>query len=330
LLPTTFLVAFGEWKLLTGFTEGRPELEFFAKFSLSSSDDSQAFTGTTNAQVWWALLLSFPAYLWLRRFTRASVFSLAGAISLALFCLVSLLRMGLLDWLENSPDWFFLRLIPIAIIFFLVASAIEAMRCPGDSRYFYPLAVFFTFVAFSGLALTYYPNGLWLEQLLPFTRGQEEYLFIINAIYYLTLQSLMERTGSPQMRSVSKAFRFVIPGHLMVSLLVLGLAASDRWHEHLERSSFRTEARTFEILLPIVACVFVFGSISKQMKNYLAMGLVFLAIGLVRLQQDIFENRAIWPMSLLLSGMILMYVAANYPPIRLSINSFTNRFRKDA
>src|SRR5262249_32628554 len=106
LLPTTLLVAFGEWRLLTGLTRGDPALEFFSKFDLSSGSSLQEFTGTTNAQVWWALLLSLPAFVGLRRFTQASVFSLVVAVALALFCFTTLLRWGLLEMLTSQPDWF--------------------------------------------------------------------------------------------------------------------------------------------------------------------------------------------------------------------------------
>jgi serine/threonine-protein kinase len=324
LLPTTFLVSLGEWRIFTGLTHGEKDQEFFAQFPLSDNPDEF----TTNAQVWWSIFLSLPAYLGLRRFTRSSVFSLVVAVALALLCLTTLLRMGLLDWINYSPEWFFLRLIPVAILFFITAIALEVLRFPADSRYFYPLAVFFIFAAFTGLALTEYPNSKLLEDLLPFTLGQHEYLFIINALYYLCLQSLTEAFGSPQMRSLSKVFRLVIPGHVMTSLFLLGLSATDRWHQHPQDVGLHFEARVFEVLLPAVACAFVFGSISKQMKNYLVFGLIFVLVGIVRLQQNLFEDRAVWPISLLIAGTILMFVAAKYPPIRLSIKNLRNSFRK--
>ena len=95
------------------------------------------------------------------------------------------------------------------------------------------------------------------------------------------------------MRTMYQAFRFVIPGHILISLLLLSLAARDRLDAAPADAWLWLEARTFGILLPLVACAFVFWSIPKQMKNYLATGLVFLAIGVVMLQQDMFEDRAI-------------------------------------
>jgi len=107
---------------------------------------------------------------------------------------------------------------------------------------------------------------------------------------------------------VGKAFRFLIPGHAMTSLLALGLSAEAVF-----------EARVFEWLLPAAACVFVFASIPRQMKNFLVSGLVFLAIGVYRLQQEVFPMRAFWPILLLLSGLALMLAAANYAALRVAL-----------
>jgi hypothetical protein len=107
---------------------------------------------------------------------------------------------------------------------------------------------------------------------------------------------------------VGKSFRFVIPGHVMTSLLLLGLAAES----HLEQ-------RVFEWLLPAVACIFVFGSIPQQMKNFFASGLVFFAIGAYRLQQTVFPGHAFWPVLLLVAGLSLMLAAANYAALRVAL-----------
>ncbi len=72
------------------------------------------------------------------------------------------------------------------------------------------------------------------------------------------------------------------------------------------------EARVFERLLPAVACVFVFLSIPRQMKN-------FFAIGVFRLQRGVFHERAFWPAFLLVSGLTLMVAAANYAPLKVKL-----------
>jgi hypothetical protein len=311
LLPVALLVAMGEYGVFAGFTQGRRNLELFSKFD--------SFKMTTNAQLWWSLLLSLPVYWWLRRFTRASVFSLVLSMMAALWCLACLLRLGMVGWIDNDPGRPYFYLLPCAALFFAIAGALEHFRLPGDSRYFYPLAVAFTWGALTGVVTFHDPYAEWLKRVAPWTRGQVEYLFIINAGIYFALQVVCERFSSPQLRTVAKSFRFVIPGHVMTSLLLLGLAASDLWAKSPANAALRLESRLFEMLLPAVACVFVLGSIPKQMKNFFASGMLFLAIGLVRLQQDFFRDHALWPISLLLTGLLLMLAAARYAPLKMAL-----------
>jgi serine/threonine-protein kinase len=312
LLPIALLVAMGEYGVFGGFTEGRKNLELFSNF--------ESFKMTTNAQLWWALLLSLPVYYSLRRFTRASVFSLVFALMAALWCLACLLRLGMLDWIDKDPGKPYFYLLPCAALFFGIALALERLRLANDSRYFYPIAVVFTWAALTGVATYHEPYANWLKSVAPWTRGQVEYLFIVNAGIYFALQIACERVSSPQMRMVAKSFRFVIPGHVMTSLLLLGLAASDR--------GASLEARLLEVLLPVVACVFVLGSIPKQMKNFFASGMLFLAIGLVRLQQDFFKDRAWWPIGLLLTGLLLMAAATRYAPLKMALTRWRAGFSR--
>ena len=308
LVPVFLMVVMGQYHWLTAGSQDNARLEFFARF--------ESFRKATNAQLWWSIALALPGYAWLRRFTRSSVFSLVLAFMGAMLCLVTLLRMGLLEWIENDPGRVYLRLLPFALVFFLLGLLIERLRFPADSRYFYFFAVAFTLVGLSGVAAFYEPYASWLKSVAPRTRGQQEYLFMINAVIYLALQQLCDHYPSAEMRWVAKTFRFVIPGHILTSLWLLGLSASDLWAKSPQNIALRQEARFFEILLPVAACALIFGSIPKQMKNFLVTGLLFLAIGIIRLQQDLFQQHASWPVSLLLAGLLLMILAANYPALK--------------
>jgi predicted Ser/Thr protein kinase len=317
LLPVALVVALGEYGLFKSLTRGREDLELLFQF--------ESFKHTTNAQLWWALFLSLPAYLWLRRFTRSSVFSLALAVMLALLCGVTLLRMGMLEWLDKDPGRPYLHLIPAALLFFCIGILLERLRLAADSRYFHPIAVAFTYISLSGIAAFHKPYAGWLGRAAPFTRSNIDYLFIINAGVYFTLQLLCERLRSAQMRAVGKAFRFVIPGHVLLPLFLLGLEATRLWNESPANLSLRHEARAFEVLLPAAACLFVLLSIPKQMKNYLASGMLFLAVGIIRLQQNWLKDHVAWPVTLVAAGLLLMLLAAKYSAVRASIARFLRR-----
>ncbi len=202
---------------------------------------------------------------------------------------------------------------------------LERLKFPNDSRYFYPMAVAFTIVALSGLASDYESLQNLLKRVLPWTRGEIEYLFIGNAGIYLLLQTCFGRFDLSQMRAVAKAFRFVIPGHILTSLLSLGIRASDRWNKSVADLSLKHEARTFETLLPLVACLFIYASIPKQMKNYFVTGTLFLGIGIVRLQQDVFQDQARWSIMVLVLGLLLMLAATQYSSIKLKLARLLRR-----
>jgi len=318
LLPILLVVAMGQYGLLAAAPTGKENLEFLFRFD--------ALRRTTNAQLWWSLALALPGYVWLRRFTRSFVFSLVIAVMGALLCVVTLLRMGLMQWVEDDPGRIFLYLLPFALIFFLLGGWMERAHHADDSRYFYFVGMAFTFAGLSGVALLHKPYADWLNRVAPWTRGQEEYLFIINAGIYLALQFACDRFHSVHLRWVGKSFRFVIPGHVLTSMLLLGILASQRWQESVNNTAMRHEARTFEFLLPLAACAFVFGSIPKQMKNFLATGLLFLAIGIVRLQQDFFHGWVSLPISLLVVGVLLMVAAANFPYLNAVAARVLGRF----
>jgi uncharacterized membrane protein YgdD (TMEM256/DUF423 family) len=219
--------------------------------------------------------------------------------------LVTLLRLGWLEWATDDPGWFYFRILPVAMLFFIAAFAIEHLRFPNDSRYFYPIAVVFTLLALTGLAAQHHPYRAWMERNLTWTRGQLEYLFIANAAIYFAFQAICDRFPSSQMRAVAKAFRFVIPGHILTSLLFLWFDAYGRWQDDLNNLVKKREARILEYLLPAIACLFIFGSIPKQMKNFFVSGMVFLAIGIVMWQFDLFENKSRWPVFLLILAHII-------------------------
>jgi serine/threonine protein kinase len=292
------LVMFNEYRLFATWTQGRKDLEFL----LSNLD----FEKTTNAQLWWALLALLPVCYFLRRYTKASVFCLELAFMSLLLAWTTLLRMGMLDWLEKHQGRPFLYMIPLAIVYFGTGYLLERLRLVGDSRYLYGHAVLVTYFAMSGIALYHQPYAEWFKAVFPWSRGQVEYLFIVNAFLYWVLQYLCDHAASSQLLIVAKAFRFVIAGHVLIPLWALSITAMDRWNENQAVAALKFEARLFEVLLPLAAALFVYYSISRQMKNYLGSGMIFLAVGLIRLEQDWLKGHAAWPIILILNGFLLM------------------------
>ena len=63
------------------------------------------------------------------------------------------------------------------------------------------------------------------------------------------------------------------------------------------------------------------------MKNFFASGLLFFAIGVYRLQQQVFPGRAFWPIMLLAGGLALMLIACNYAPLRVTLARSLKKIR---
>jgi hypothetical protein len=310
LMPIVLLVGMGEFNILAQVADENLEL-------LSEEFLPEGYRAIRNAQLFWAILLSLPVYLWLRRFTRSSVFMVSTAIAGVLLAVVTLLRMGLLQWImDERYTYAYLHLIPVALTFFAVGIAIESRRYSEDARSFYPIAVGFTWIGLSGMAYTH-------EGHLDFVGDDYEYLFLINAAIYFVLHTLCEALPWSRLRSVGRAFRFVIPGHVLVAVWSLGNHAMKKWkgaERELPDLSYRFEARFFEILLPCLACAFVYLSIPRQMKNFFVWGMVFLAIGVVNLQNDIFADRRGWLICLMLGGLLIMLLSTHYAELRLLLS----------
>ena len=169
------------------------------------------------------LLAGLPVCWWLRRFTRAPVFSLMFAALPPCCAWPRCCAWGCSTGWIATPAAFISDLIPCAALFMAAGFGFERLPPADDSRYFYPFAVAFTWAALCGVATFHEPWAAWLNSVAPWTRGQIEYLFLINAGIYFLLDRLCDRFSSPQVRIVGKSFRFVIPGHVMTSLLLLGI-----------------------------------------------------------------------------------------------------------
>ena len=302
LIPVAAIAFMTEAGLLDGLVKGR---EWIAGFPAEDG-----WKPVTNAQLWWALALALPVYLWLRRFTRSSAFTMVAAAALAGLCGVTLLRMGLLEWLKNDPGRVYFHMIPAALLFFGIAFGLERVRLTLDSRYFYPFAVGFTYIALSGVALFHEPYQNWLKSAFPWTRGPGRVSVpaqrrrVFRAAGALRPHSV----GADANRRQGVPIRPAGPRAAVTA--AAGIAAD-------EKPAWRGEQRVFDVLLPVVGGVFVFASIPKQMKNFFVSGLLFLAVGLVRLQQDLWRDQGWWPVLLLACGLGLMALATRYTKVKL-------------
>jgi hypothetical protein len=82
-----------------------------------------------------------------------------------------------------------------------------------------------------------------------------------------------------------------------------------------------------EVLLLVVACAFVYFSIPRQMKNFFVWGMIFVAVGIVDLQNDFFKDSRTWLLSLLTSGFLIMIMATHYAGVRMAVARWIKGWR---
>ena len=204
--PIAALVTFEEGGWFTGFTRGQIGLELFHKLEFPKQ--------ATNAQIWWALIAGMPACLWLRRFTRTPVFTLMLAVLGASWCGATLLRMGLIDWIEHDPGRPFFYLLPCAALFMGAGLVLERLKLRDDSQYVYPIAVAFVWSGLTGVVTYHEPYAAWLEvgRALDARAGDVP---VPGQRGGVSDPGSAVRAGpGPQARMVGKVFRFVIPTHV--------------------------------------------------------------------------------------------------------------------
>jgi len=200
LAPVAVLVTFEELRLFIGVTHGHTGLELFYRLG--------AARRPPMTQLWWSLAAGLPvcwacggslarrcSQLMFAAHGRAAVPGDAAAHGNA--------------GLSGPP----IRAVSSSACFparccsWLWDTFSSASRQPDDSRYFYPFGVAFTWTALSGLAAFHKPYADWIQRLAPWTRGQEEYLFLIKRRRLLRARPPGRPFQSEQVRMVGRSFR---------------------------------------------------------------------------------------------------------------------------
>ncbi|MCG8526821.1 MAG: serine/threonine protein kinase [Opitutales bacterium] len=191
----------------------------------------------TNAQLLTSLVASIPVLAFIRIRTQNTIFSLLLSLNFVLAFLVYLAQIGLLDWIETEISELYIHLLLLGLILLIAAFFVEKNQCSDDSRYIHPLGFLITFISLTGIAYTREPLHQWLEITIPFTRGQAEYCFLINAMIYFGLQKWLDSIETPQMRRLALCFRFLIPSHVLIALLSLSVSAINQKPNSLNGTS---------------------------------------------------------------------------------------------
>jgi hypothetical protein len=101
-------------------------------------------------------------------------------------------------------------------------------------------------------------------------------------------------------RRLAQILNWLGPLHILSPLRILDLDALGILESH------RT---VYRVILPIASFIFVFGSVTRQMKSFFFSGLAGIAAAVHRLTTDRLDKFFAWPISLIIVGIIWMLLS---------------------
>jgi serine/threonine protein kinase len=246
--------------------------------------------------------------LWWR--TRTMAFSLIWSLSALILAAAIFAHCDLRKQLEEGnfdtvAGWF---LIPAAILFSLalLLDLIQKQRHLAGPLYIVSVAVFLISLT---LIARYGPTRQWLGwESIEEVENEIKYSFIINGVIYLVVGFLADRSKrSRWLRQIATVLFWLTPTHVLAPIFLLaiereGMTLADNW-------------TLMEVLLPAGAIFFIFASVPKQMKSFFFSGLFYVALSVVQLTYEHFENRFSWPIILAATGFTLTLIAWRYPAL---------------
>jgi hypothetical protein len=135
--------------------------------------------------------------------------------------------------------------------------------------------------------------------------------FMCNGVIYLVLAGICRLFKTRLQRSLAQILNWLGPIHILGGLRVLDF---DRF---TVPASHQIVYRT---LLPIASIAFVFGSVARQMKSFFFSGLGGIALAVHKLTTKTFEGLFAWPVSLIITGIIWMFVSFLVPRWKASVD----------
>ena len=134
------------------------------------------------------------------------------------------------------------------------------------------------------------------------------YSFMINGLLYLMFGLLADRSSkSPWLRRIAVLLFWLTPTHVLAS--VFYFVTKHKWTFPLLPEGWTLS----ELALLLGALFFVFASVPKQMKSFFFSGLFYVAVSVVWLTQEHFQEEFAWPVSLAIAGVGLSLIAWRYP-----------------
>jgi serine/threonine-protein kinase len=294
LIPITILLTLGQWQILssTNYPWGKEAI-----YIALSEAGSHLIVGNVQLYIssWCWLAFSF---LFLK-LTRSSIFVFFSIIAFLVWLTTCYIISGMEDW---APDIIAGRYLFPGIGLLILGTILDRRKY---TQYAWPLcAVGLALIVIPLSVIALSPETLfgWVYRKLKFLNEDEHRLLslVCNGILYLGLAGIFRLMGTRLQRALAQVLNWLGPMHILAVLRILDSDKLDL--AHLHRMFYR-------FLLPIASLAFVFGSVARQMKSFFFSGLVGIAASVHKFTVEHLDKFFAWPVSLIISGIIWMFVS---------------------
>jgi serine/threonine protein kinase/FtsH-binding integral membrane protein len=247
--------------------------------------------------------------MWFR--TKTAAFSLISTLSILALATAVFALLDLRGYLERQElDKVAIGyLIPTLVLFIMALTLDLRFRAAPLAAATYIISII-CFLLSLTLIAAYGPTTDWLgmSRWIPDILDEIAYSFIINGAIYFTFGLLTDRSKrSRWLRRLAPVFFWLTPTHLLAPIVYF--MEQEKWSWSLLPADWTLA----ELVLPIGALFFVFASVPKQMKSFFFSGLFYVAVALVWLTHQHFQEKVAWPISLAGIGIILAVIAWRKP-----------------
>jgi hypothetical protein len=137
--------------------------------------------------------------------------------------------------------------------------------------------------------------------------------FACNGLIYLGLASVCRLLGTRLQRTLAQILNWLGPVHILAPLRILDLEALGPEAMEDPQTAAKAIADShqllYRVLLPIASIGFVFASVTRQMKSFFFSGLGGITASVHKWTRRYLEDYFTWPISLIVMGIVWMFVS---------------------
>lgn len=293
LIPITILLTLGQWNILSAV-----DYQWGTETIYRGLSQAESHLIVGNLQLY------FSSWCWLAfsfvflRLTRSSIFVLFSIFAFLAWLSACYIIAGMENW---SPDIIAGRYLYPGIGFYIFGTILDRNRLTHYAGLLCIAGLALVVLTLSHIAVSENTLFGWLWS-KPEALNQNEQValsFAFNGLIYLGLATVCRFLGTILQRRLAQALNWLGPLHILGTLKIL------------DTEGFASEGHQiiYRILLPIASFIFVFGSVTRQMKSFFFSGLGGIAASVHKFTVEYLDKYFAWPVSLIITGVVWMFIS---------------------